>query len=95
MPDVFMLGVLVLLLLFVVAEIWALVRWTGTWRAAAVACGLAVCLALGRIALDIRANPASHNMWPFEVIIWSGLGLVLLGGVGVVRLIVARRPLVP
>ncbi len=95
MLDVFMLGVLCLFVLFVGIEIWALVKWKGAWRVAASLCRVSFCLVTGRIAIDISVNPASHNMWPFEIIVWSGLGIAVLGALVVIRLIAVRGPAVP
>jgi drug/metabolite transporter (DMT)-like permease len=48
----------------------------------------AVCIALGfvlavggRVAVETTTDPTSHNLWPFEVVIAGGIGLVgaLLG----------------
>lgn len=32
-----------------------------------------------KISLDIRVNPSSHNLLPFELVTWSVLGLVGYG----------------
>lgn len=65
----------------------------GVLAAAARACGharvLAVILAVGaavpapilaRIAVDTAKNPTSHNLWPFEVIIATVIGVLCSSG---------------
>jgi hypothetical protein len=55
---------------------------------AAVGVGLAVpCVVALRVVADVMGDPSSHNLWPFEVILASVVGLAvsvcgaLLGGV--------------
>ncbi len=31
---------------------------------------------LGRVRFDVRLDPTSHNLWPFEVFFSFGIGLV-------------------
>jgi uncharacterized membrane protein YfcA len=43
---------------------------------------------LGRVGVETTRDPTSHNLWPFEIIIAGGIGLVAaLIGVGAVRLL--------
>jgi uncharacterized membrane protein YfcA len=43
---------------------------------------------LGRVLIETVRDPTSHNLWPFEVIIAGGIGLVAAFiGVGVARLL--------
>jgi hypothetical protein len=45
---------------------------------------------LGRVFIETGADPTSHNLWPFEVVIAGGVGL--LGGLtGVVVTRLAQR----
>lgn len=32
------------------------------------------------VAWGVTRDPTSHNLWPFELVIWLGLSLVLFGG---------------
>jgi len=46
---------------------------------------MAVC---ARVAVETWSDPTSHNLWPFEVVIMGGLGLVAsLVGVTLSRLV--------
>jgi hypothetical protein len=43
---------------------------------------------LGRVAVDTSRDPTSHDLWPFEVVIAGGIGLVAgLAGVLVARVV--------
>ena len=66
--------------------LFATLRWSGVWRALAVvpACGLGYVVT--RIVVDTSIDPASHNLWPIEIVLWSAVGLV-----GLALLVVARR----
>jgi hypothetical protein len=51
-------------------------------RRSVIVIGLAVpCAVVLRAVVDVFADPTSHNLWPFEVVIASGVGFgVSLGG---------------
>jgi hypothetical protein len=41
---------------------------------------------VARIAVETGRDPASHNLWPFEVVVVAGFGLLAgLLGVGMAR----------
>ena len=43
---------------------------------------------LGRVSVETARDPTSHNLWPFEVIIASGVGvLAAMIGVGIARVL--------
>ena len=75
----FMIGVVALLFGFVAAETAALRHWQGGWRAAALLPLTIVLVVILVIVLDAVRDPTSHNLWPFEICIWCGAGLVALG----------------
>lgn len=81
----FILLIAALVLGFVLAEGWALVRWQGIWRWLAVVPLLLVGVIVLRIIVDTSADPTSHNLWPFEV-----LGVIVLAGVGLASLQLVR-----
>ena len=86
----FMLLIAALALGFIVAEGWALVRWQGIWRWLAGVPLLLVSVVVLRIIVDTSADPTSHNLWPFEVLGVMVLAGVVLGGLQLVRVFVAR-----
>ena len=73
MGMLFTLFVLILGLGLAVFGARALVRWRGGWRWAALVPMLLVLGVVLRIVVEIRADPTSHNLWPFEV-----LGVVVI-----------------
>jgi len=60
---------------FLIAEIFALRRWRGFWRLAALIPLILVGFVLGRIAVD----PSQHYLLAAEMIIGSFLALAFLG----------------
>lgn len=73
-----MFGIALLFVAFVLANFFALWRWTGLWRLAAVLPLSAITYVVGKIVIDTSVSPTSHNLWPFEILIWSGGGLAFL-----------------
>ena len=91
MLELFMLCVFALPIAFFTCDIRSLVVWREGWRIVAGLIGVTYCLLLARIIIEISARPTSHNMWPFEVIIWSALAFTALGVVALFRWIVNRQ----
>jgi hypothetical protein len=89
MLEVFTLGTLLLAIAFLACDVWSLVAWRAGWRVAAGLTGAAYGLVIARIVVEISGNLHSHNLWPFEIVIWSVLGLVVLGALAVFRVIVS------
>ena len=54
------------------APVWALWKWRGGWRLAAVVPVAVMAFVVGRIVVDTSRDPTSHNLWPFEIILYSG-----------------------
>lgn len=50
---------------------WGLWRWRGRWRIAAVIPALVMGFVVLRIVIDTSRDPTSHNLWPFEIIMWG------------------------
>ncbi|MEZ5445574.1 MAG: hypothetical protein R3F45_07340 [Gammaproteobacteria bacterium] len=82
----FMLVVLGLLLGGMALPAWAVWRWRGRWRALAALPALLMAFVALRIVLDTARDPTSHNLWPFEILMF-GAGSVAFMGV----LFIARR----
>jgi hypothetical protein len=81
----FMLAVLGLLVGSVVAPAWALWKWRGGWRLAAVLPAAVIGFVVLRIIIDTALDPTSHNLWPFEILIWGSLSLAAMGVLALVR----------
>lgn len=69
----FMLTVCALGVLGIGWPVWGWLRWPGGWRKAAVIPGIVVAFVVLRILFDTARDPTSHNLWPFEIVIWCGL----------------------
>jgi hypothetical protein len=54
---------------------WALWKWRGAWRIAGGLPLLAMAFVVLRIIVDTVRDPTSHNLWPFEILMW-GTGCV-------------------
>jgi hypothetical protein len=82
----FMLVMLALGLGGIIVPLWSAWRWRGGWRLAALVPVAVLAFVALRIVVDTARDPTSHNLWPFEIIIF-GAGALL--AIGVLRL--ARR----
>ena len=76
-----------MLITFLGLEAAAFVRWRGAWRIAAAVPALALAGVVARVALDVRRDPTSHNLWPLEIAVW------LLGGLMLIALLFGARSL--
>jgi hypothetical protein len=76
---------LALVLACVGAPIWALWRWRGWWRLAAVVPFAVMAFVVGRIVVDTARDPTSHNLWPFEILYSGAAGLALIAVLALVR----------
>jgi hypothetical protein len=87
--ELFLLIAFGLPVVYLVVQVRALRRWEGTARALAWLPVLAAGLYGLNFALDVARDPTSHNLFPFELIIGSVLGLGFLGLCALGRRIVA------
>ncbi|MGH8662239.1 MAG: hypothetical protein ACREUB_10835 [Burkholderiales bacterium] len=81
----FMLGVLGLLLVGAGAPLWGVWKWRGGWRIAAAVPALVMAFVIGRIVIDTARDPTSHNLWPFEILMWGGASAVAMGVLALVK----------
>jgi hypothetical protein len=73
-----------------VAPLLALRRWQGGWKlAAAVPAGI-VGFVILRIVVDTGADPTSHNLWPFEVLMAGLASLAIIGVLALARRLTAN-----
>ena len=61
-----------------VLPIMAMRRWRGAWRVAAALAMAPICIDIWRIVTGVARDPTSHNLFPFEMILWSVPGLAFL-----------------
>jgi hypothetical protein len=76
--TVFVGGGMLLLVGVVFASIWGFARWHGVWRVLALLPFAGALFVGGRIVLDTRRDPTSHNLWPLEVLVTAVVGLFAL-----------------
>jgi hypothetical protein len=81
----FMLAVLALGLGGLIVPIYCVWKWRGVWKIAAAVPLAVVTFVVARILVDTARDPTSHNLWPFEILIWCGVALAGIGMLWVVR----------
>jgi hypothetical protein len=80
----FMLFMLALGIGGVIVPVWAARKWQGGWRIAALAPVAVLGFVILRIVIDTARDPTSHNLWPFEIIMF---GAGALGAIAVLKLL--------
>jgi len=68
---VFMLAMLAALLAPLAMSAWAAWKWRGGWRLLGTLPGAWMAFVALRIVVDGMRDPTSHNLWPFEVLIFG------------------------
>jgi len=73
-------------------HVWGLWRWRGGWRLFAAVPAAVMAFVVLRIVIDTTRDPTSHNLWPFEIVMWGGFscGCMLLLGLAH-KLLAAKR----
>ena len=84
----FMFVVFAVVLAFAAIVLRTILRWKGVWRWVAILPLVVLAVAV----LDIVLNPDSHNLWPFELLIWVALGFIILGVVAAIRSRFVKEP---
>lgn len=87
---VFMLVVLGLLVTGLGAPLWSVWKWRGVWRVAAAVPAVIMGIVIMRILIDTARDPTSHNLWPFEILMWGGASAVAMGVLALCRWLVRR-----
>jgi hypothetical protein len=81
----FMLVAGVLLLAGILVPLWSVWKWRGGWRIAAAIPAAVMAFVLLRILVDTARDPTSHNLWPFEILIFGTITLACIGALNVAR----------
>ena len=87
----FMLAMLALGLLGTAWPLWALWRWRGGWRMAALVPFALMAFVIARLVIDTARDPTSHNLWPFEIVMFGGVCCIVMLSLVVARKGVAAR----
>lgn len=82
--------IVVLFVALIVLDIITVRRWQKTWRILALLPGIAMLVVILNIVIGVWRDRTSHNLWPFEIILWSAGGLVFLGVLFVIKKIVKK-----
>lgn len=78
----FVLAMIAIGILSLAWPAWGLCRWRGGWRLLAAVPAAVMAFVVLRILMGTAIDPTSHNLWPFEIVMWGGLsciGMLLLG----------------
>jgi hypothetical protein len=84
----FMLTMLAIGLAGIAVPLWSWWKWRGGWRVAAALPAAVVLFVILRIVFDTSRDPTSHNLWPFEVLMFSAGALVAIAALKMVRRLV-------
>ncbi len=66
-------------------------RWSGGWRIAAFAPLGLMGFVILRIVIDTAIDPTSHNLWPFEILIFGAVALLIVFALKIARRILGVR----
>lgn len=88
----FMLTMIAICVAAFAGPAWGMWRWRGGWRFFAAIPAAVMAFVVLRIVIDTTRDPTSHNLWPFEIVMWGGLtcGAMLLLGLAHKLLAVKR-----
>ena len=87
----FMLTMYAFGLLGLAWPLWGVWRWRGCWRlAAALPCAGGAFVVL-RIIIDTVRDPTSHNLWPFEIVMWCGLSVLWIFALNLIKRLLQRK----
>jgi hypothetical protein len=81
----FMLAVLALFIASVSVPLWSVWKWHGGWRVAATMPVAIILFVVLRIVIDTTRDPTSHNLWPFEILQFGVVALLIVGGLKLAR----------
>lgn len=81
----FMLTVVALLLAGIALPVVSAWKWRGGWRVAATIPLALMAFVVLRIAIDTARDRTSHNLWPFEILIYGAVAAVIIGALRLAR----------
>lgn len=89
--PLFLFAVLAVFALGFLAPLWGVWRWQGGWRIGAVVALAPLAFVLARLLVDAARDATSHNLWPFEIVLYGAPGAVLMLALLLFRRWLARR----
>ena len=81
----FMLAMLAIGVLGIAGPAWGLWRWRGIWRWLAAVPAAVMAFVVLRIVIGTSIDPTSHNLWPFEILMWGSASAASIAGMMLVR----------
>jgi hypothetical protein len=67
-------------------------RRAGVWRWLVLVGFIPLASTVFQLVADVRRDPASHNLWPFEVVFATAIGIIIMGAVlGLTALVLRVR----
>jgi hypothetical protein len=88
---IFMLAVVGIFIGSFGAPVWALAKWGGGWRIAAAVPAAMMAFVVLRIVFDTFRDPTSHNLWPFEILMFGVASLAIIAALSLVRRLVGSN----
>ena len=85
MDKALLVGMGLLVIAFLVAQVRSLWHWKGAWRMAGLLPLAYTVFVVARIVIEVRRDPTSHNLWPMEVLLAAVGGLIGLGIIAAFR----------
>lgn len=82
---IFMLAVVAVFLGSFGGPAWALWNWRGGWRVAAAIPAALMAFVVLRILFDTFRDPTSHNLWPFEILMFGVVSIAIIAVLGFLR----------
>mgnify|MGYP003694776637 CR=1 FL=1 len=86
-----MLFMLALLVAGIGIPLWSVWKWRGGWRIAAAVPVTVIAFVALRIVVDTARDPTSHNLWPFEIIIFGAVAVGIIGALKIARRMMVCR----
>ena len=81
----FMLAMLALLAAGLAWPAWGLWKWRGGWRLASAIPIAVMGFVVLRIVVGTARDPTSHNLWPFEIIMWGAASVIAMAALKLAR----------
>lgn len=89
--SAFMLAMFAIGLLGLGAPAWALWRWRGIWRVLAAIPAALMAWTVLNIVFGVARDPTSHNLWPFEILMFGGFSAASMAALALFRRVFRRE----
>lgn len=86
----FMLAMVAIGTVGLLAPAWALWRWRGPWRALAAIPAALMAWKVLDIVVGVSHDPTSHNLWPFEILMYGSISAIGIAVTALFRRVIRR-----